>query len=289
MSKGLIFFCLACGILLFTTINLSIGVAISGKANGWGILNCARYKDEYDKEKDKGTSGDELKYGKEWDLNSCKRRKGMHDMEYTAFIFDRVIGFVCGLLGLLHYFGLKKDFINKTGLIGLGCGIVGFILSFVYVIFNGLVFTTYDTGILKRDGDGVYAERTGNPADGKFKCIYFDKVHNTHAVYATYADWIKKQYNYEKDKYKSVDSTCIQEYNYECQTTGTFTGPSNCEYIYASAITTITHKDIADRFLTTLILSLLVCLANIGLAIFGFLLFKTPEDSFTIKFETTKI
>ena len=73
--------------------------------------------DEYDKEKDKGTSGDELKYGKEWDLNSCKRRKGMHDMEYTAFIFDIVIGFVCGLLGLLHYFGLKKDFINKTGLI----------------------------------------------------------------------------------------------------------------------------------------------------------------------------
>lgn len=289
MSKGLIFFCLACGILLFTTINLSIGVIITGKVGGWGTLNCVKAKDDYDKAKDIGTSGDALKYGTEWELNTCKRRKGMHDMEYTAFIFDIVIGFVCGLLGLLHYFGLKKDFIGKTGLIGLVCGIVGFILTFVYVIFNGLVFTTSDTGILKRDGDGVYAERTGNPADGTFKCIYFDKAYNTHAVYATYADWIKKQYNYEKDKYKSVDNACILEKSYECETTGTFTYHSNCEYLYAFASTSITRKDIADRFLTTLILSLFVCLANIGLAIFGFLLFKAPEDSFTIKFETTKI
>ena len=30
--------------------------------------------------------------------------------------------------------------------------------------------------------------------------------------------------------------------------------------------------------LTTLILSLVVCLANIGIALFGFLLFKTPGE-----------
>ena len=40
----------------------------------------------------------------------------------------------------------------------------------------------------------------------------------------------------------------------------------------------IENKDLSDRFLTTLILNLIVCLANIGLALFGFLLFRTPGD-----------
>ena len=116
----------------------------------------------------------------------------MHDMEYTSFIFDVVIGFVCGLLGLLHYFGLKPDFVSKTGLIGLGCGVVGFVLTFVYVILNGLVYTNYyDTEIYKRDGDGAFAEKEGNA----YKCIYFDKAKNVYALYAKYSDLIQKQYN----------------------------------------------------------------------------------------------
>ena len=50
-------------------------------------------------------------------------------------------------------------------------------------------------------------------------------------------------------------------------------------YIHNPAIdTSISNKDISDRFLTALILSLIVCLANIGLALFGFLLFRTPGD-----------
>ena len=40
----------------------------------------------------------------------------------------------------------------------------------------------------------------------------------------------------------------------------------------------IENKDLSDRFLTALILSLIICLANIGLALFGFLLFRTPGD-----------
>ena len=67
--------------------------------------------------------------------------------------------------------------------------------------------------------------------------------------------------------------------------------PSNlCEYLYVSAspIATFSNKDLSDRFLTTLILSLIVCLANIGLAIFGILLFKNPEDDKLSKFETVQ-
>ena len=276
MPKGLIFFCCACCILLLTIINLSIGPISSRRITGWGTLNCAAFKDIY-KDAKKTKSGDELKYGEKWDWDSCTRLKGMHDMEYTAFIFDIVIGFVCGILGLLHYFDVKKDIVPKTGLIGLCCGAVGFILTFVYVIFNGLVYTKYDTNQLKVNGDGAYAERDGT--SNNFKCIYYDKK-NPHKVHATYSDLGKKQYNYNKDQYKTRLSTrCTGDSTYCDENAESFlsAAPIDCKYIYYTPTKEIRNKDISDRFLTTLILSLLVCLANIGLALFGFLLFHKGE------------
>ena len=288
MSKGLIFFCCACAILIFTIINLSVGPIVSGTVKNlylqdWGTLNCKLLRDNYD---DDPSTGDEKKYGTEWILNECDRKKGMHDMEYTSFIFNMVIGFVSGLLGLLHLFDVKKEFVSKTGLIGLGCGIVGFIFSFVYVILNGLVFTTVDTGITKIDSDRKFAkfvrhgDNTGDP--DIFKCIYFEKG-NEHAEIAKFSDFIKKQYNYDKDLHSPGDE--CSSYNSCDDDDGimTFSIPSSgssCDYLYSKnrAVNTIILKDIFDRFLTTLLLSLFTCLANIGLAIFGFLLFRTPSE-----------
>ena len=203
-------------------------------------------------------------------------------MEYTTFIFDIVIGFVCGLLGLLHYLELKPDFISKTGLIGLICGAIGFIFSFVYVILNGIVFTNnYDDEFIKRDGDGVFAEKTGT---GKYKCLYFDEKGNRYSLIAKYSDLINKQYTYKKDRYKSIDTSCIKS-NYGTDYIGLCSNSddgiidvptANCEFLYASEIDENYYKDTGDRFLTTLLLSLFVCFASIGLAIFGFLLFKNP-------------
>jgi len=287
MSKGLIFFCCACAILLFTIINLSVGPIISktiGKS--WGIDNCKYLSDVCDESTD---SGDELKYGDEWNRDECNNKKGMHDMEYTSFIFNAVIGFVCGLLGLLHLFDLKKEFVSKTGLIGLGCGIVGFIFSFVYVILNGIVYTSYYTtdnpntnSMYKRDSDGVFAEKKGT----NFECIYFDSQYNTHALMAKYSDLIQKQYNYDKDlvkSYATINSNCKKNPNICENTNGKLLASDypGCDKLYASGYNEyigITNKDISDRFLTTLLLSLFVCLANIGLAIFGFLLFRTPGE-----------
>ena len=62
MSKGLIFFCCACAILLFTIINISVGPIISGKVGNdyymsdpddsssyinlaWGTANCEYFSD----------------------------------------------------------------------------------------------------------------------------------------------------------------------------------------------------------------------------------------------------
>ena len=194
MSKGFFFFCCACVILLFSILNLSIGPIVSRTVGtNWVREDCKYYVDDYDDEKEKRSiDDDEKKYYYQWRIDHCQRKKAMHDMEYTSFIFDVVIGFVCGLLGLLHYFGLKPDFVSKTGLIGLGCGVVGFVLTFVYVILNGLVYTNYyDSVIYKRDGDGAFAEKEGNA----YKCIYFDKAANVYALYAKYSDLIQKQYN----------------------------------------------------------------------------------------------
>ena len=194
MNKGLIFFCCSCAILLFTIINLSVGPVISGAVGrtgmfgNWGTANCEYYADLYDRQKGI-KSDDELKYAEEWYLNECRNKKGMHDMEYTSFIFNIVIGFVCSLLGLLHLFDVKKDFVLKTGIIGLICGIVGFIFSFVYVIMNGIVYTTYyDTSLYKRDSEGVFAEKKGS----NYKCLYFDSEHNLHSLIAKYSDLIQK-------------------------------------------------------------------------------------------------
>ena len=296
MNKVFVFFCCSCVILLFSIINLCIGPIInrrvyytnisipgaSTSGSSWGILNCAYLSDQYDKDKKDGPIDDkDKKYKYEWKINECQRKKGMHDMEYTTFIFDVVIGFVCGLLGLLHYFELKPDFISKTGLIGLICGAIGFIFSFVYVILNGIVFTNYYDSeyIIKRDGDGAFAEKTGT---GKYKCLYFDEKGNRYSLIAKYSDLINKQYTYKKDRYKSIDASCIDStstYISYCQYSddGIINGPTaNCEYLYAPEINDNKYKDTGDRFLTTLLLSLFVCFASIGLAIFGFLLFKNP-------------
>ena len=160
MGKGLLFFCCSCCILVLTIINLSVGPIVSGKVGkGWGLLNCERFKDIKDKAKDEFgdsfTDEDDKYY--QSPIGFCTRAKGMHDMEYTAFIFDMVIGFICGLIGLLHLFDIKKDFVANTGLIGLICGIIGFVLTLVYAIFNSIVFTSNYSGVVKRNDDGVFA------------------------------------------------------------------------------------------------------------------------------------
>ena len=295
MGKGLLFFCCACCILVLTIVNLSIGPIISGTINTFipeiGTLNCAKKKDDWDDAKDQPNADeDTIKYNQEYEYNACQRAKGMHDMEYTSFIFDIVLGFVCGLLGLLHLFDLKKDFVSNTGLIGLICGIVGFVLTFVYVVFNGLVYTTVYTNEPKIDGDHAFAEISG----GKVNCLYFDDAKNLNSWRAKYSDLGKKQYNYDKDysddsncacSFSSSSPTVCDNIRNECTKKETFdllplgSSFASCSKLYvAGEPDNFINKDISDRFLTTLILSLVVCLANIGLALFGFLLFRTPSD-----------
>ena len=302
MRKGLIFLCCACCILLFTIINLGIAPLENKKVVSttiqtdentseeikWATANCAKYKDLKDDEDD-----EDKKKLIQSEIDACERIKTMHDMEYTSFIFDIVIGFVCGLLGLFHLFDIRTNFISITGLIGLGCGVVGFVLSFVYVIYNGLVFTNKYSGVIGRESEGYFAERNGISGTTEYRCIDSDDKDNIFSAYAKFSDLNQKQYNYQNDFYgDDVESYCIcQRLFFLCSGSATFDLndhstygcasnilTNDCKYIYAEEIKENNNQDIFDRFLTTLILSLFVCLANIGLAIFGFLIFRTPKD-----------
>ena len=52
-------------------------------------------------------------------LKECRNRKAMYRLEYSALIIDVILGFVCIILGLLHYFDIAKPFEKITGIIGL--------------------------------------------------------------------------------------------------------------------------------------------------------------------------
>ena len=300
--KGTIFFCCSCAIVILSMINLSVGpivkkkvditpiyvtriyathISVRTKGNTWGTYNCKLLSDYYDTyEETHSLSDNARKYDFEWPINECERKKAMHDMEYTSFILNIIFGMICGLLGLFHLFDLKNEFISKTGLIRLGCGFVGFIFSFIYVVYNGIVYTNYfDTGVVKRDGGGVYAEKIPDTSD-QFKCLYYDEPYNIYSVFAKFSELNQKQYNYDKDIYKSVDLECVNEdYVDQCSQQEIITVTGNtCENLYAAEIMDFKNKDKSDRFLTTLILSLFVCLADLGLALFGFLLYRTPGE-----------
>ena len=290
--------------MILTAINLSVGPIISKKVGtastsgkDWGTLNCEKLSDELEDE-EMTTPPKVLKYGKKWERDECYRKRAMYNLEYSSFIIDVCIGFVCSLLMLLHLMEQKTDFMPKTGLIGFICGIAGFILTFIYVVYNGIVYTTYyDDTIYKKDSFGIFAQRNGD----KFECFYHDEPANIHAHYAKYSDLIKKQYNYDKDLIDSYQissvSNCKRAPDTACgngKEVAVHSSYSACKYYYVSEAydphpTTNANKDKSQRFLTALILSLFVCLAHIGLAIFGFLLFKSPSnDDILSKFETVR-
>lgn len=296
------FFC-SCTILLFAIINLSVGPIINNRVNlsdggavEWGLANCAKMVDDLDTYKNEShpyLKPEDIQkkieqYEKE--IRICKNEKAMYGMEYTSFIFNAAIGFICVLLGL---YGLQKELLPITGLIGLGGGIAGFVLTLVYVIFNGIVYTNYyEKTIYKRDGDGAFAELDGS----RYECYYY-KEGDPDAIIAKYSDLIKSQYNYNK---KLIDSFsedpekkgCKSDYYSNCAYNeyldisifGTnlphYIDESGalqvCKklYIGANSRDDLSYYDQSARFLTVLIFSLLTILCYLGLAFSGFTLKK---------------
>ena len=286
------FFICSCIILAFSIINLHIGPTINGKIADCSLLNCKRMSDQLDEYKKAPSTTPEDIEKQEKEIRKCRNRKAMSGLENSVFIIDMGIGFICVILGLL---AVQKEMIPKTGIIAMASGVIGFILTFIYVIFNGIVYTNYnDNAYIKNgidnykiDGDGAFAELEGD----RYKCFYFKEKDDEDALVAKFSDLIKSQYNYNKEL-----QDILKEENSELHNCNQIREPENCKengYIdgkvtyknsdqicsklyYFSKPSDYKYFDASARCLACLILSLSISICHCVLAFCGFMLFKEP-------------
>ena len=202
--KKLLYFCMAGGILLFSIIVVNISPSISLGFNN-SSESCSYYADKYEYDdkkdlvKDYGNDKerkDKILYEDKKQKTRCERGKAMTGLEYAALNINLVCGFVCTLLGFIYYFNIT-DVRKIACFVGLGTGIVGFVLTLVYVIESGLVFNDNDgSSKLRMDSDGAVMEY--NSKAGRYKCIYYKKE-KYDSIYRRYSDYGNKYLNYYKD------------------------------------------------------------------------------------------
>ena len=298
MNKTVIFLLVSTCIVILSISIIAVGPMTNKLVGGelWGYQNCALIADKVKLLKGDITSLKKMK-------NLCYRQKAMYNMEYTSFIINIILGFLCADLALIIYLGYGKDFEIQTGVIGLIAGGIGFILTLVYVCYSGYIFTK-DVAFMSLDinnnnpifnyGDCI-EKLYSNGAKFKFEIedpeidktignyiTEYETDRNDFSNYIRYKDLGKKQYNYNSNYYKKY-------YNYKddkpeeylCKTDPTVPlehttkfNPDNkeCEYLFERPADENTCKYIFDRWLAALILACVVLVCNLILAFSGFLL-----------------
>jgi hypothetical protein len=302
MDTKLFFLISSLALIVLTIVTICTAPNIGGIVNSSPTENCQKYVDEYDYKKEKykdptDAQQQELNYIKQ-DSNLCKRRKAVYGLEFSSLITDIVLGSVCCLLGLLHYFDVGKVFLKITGIIGLATGVIGLILTVFYLGYSSYIFNNdysretklYDNGAILKLVDGKYAYNYDDD----------DAKENQYYMYAKFKDLGKKIYNYDSKRYKeSLESTDTSSLRY-CSKQGEYISVSdgsggtyssaqdyedrtkvdNCEYIWKYNYATrygYDNKYLYDRWLTSIILSAFICLCNLGVAIFGLLIFLNGD------------
>jgi hypothetical protein len=301
MNNSLIFLIIATSILVLSAVVICVSPIINNievnngysvwSPSSWKNLNCKIISDQ---EKADGVSLDNIQKYRRY-KNICYRQKAMYGLEYSAFIINIILTFVCADLTLLHYLNIGKDFEKKTGLIGLISGIIGFILTLVYVCFSGYIFTNdaaygiiltdpinfYPSNLVKLYPNGArYKWEASSSNAGKYVTVN-ENDKGEYANYLLYKDLGKKQYNYNSEYYetyhKNPGNSCNKN-SHSPVTDSVSSGTSICEYLYYRPREDVVNKYIYDRWLTSLILSVIIIICEIGLIIFGFLLFKNNEE-----------
>ena len=241
--------------------------------SNWGYSNCKMLSDEY-KEAKKLTSDKKALKPYKHALNLCNRQKAVYGLEYASLILDVILGFLCLILGLLHYFDVGKPFEKLTGIIGLATGVIQFVLTLVYVCYSGYIFTNDGPGntyLLKADKDGVIA--TWDESKNQYKCDFYDED-DSDAIYAKYNEMGKKIYNYDKDVSQAESTSPVKKCSYtknsadpnplkpsECNDNQGYldTGSASkfdgdCDALYIGySFSGYENKYIYDRWVTTLI------------------------------------
>lgn len=271
MNKTVIFLFISIGILVLSIICISVSPIINNildKFKEWGSGNCRYYEDFA-----KYTNSLDDKYKNERLSNLCKRQNAMYGLEYSSFIIDIGIGFICAQLALLHYFKIGKSFEKYTGLVGLIGGAIGFILTLVYVCFSGYIFNNDTAFETLNDCSSCVKKIYSNGATYKTnRQIYVysnDKSYNSQ--YVKYKELGEKQYNYNRQLYES--------YYYRPNGCNNPSSLNGCEYFYDAPKENNENKYLYDRWCLSLVLAVLITVSNIGLLIFGLLIFKNNEGS----------
>ena len=215
----------------------------------------------------------------------------MVGLEYTAFNINLVCGFVCTLLGFFVYFNIGE--VGKiASFAGLGTGIVGFVLTLVYVIESGLVFNDDDGEYQMRiDSDGAFLK--WNSKKNHYTCIFYKKD-DYDSIYLRYSDLGNKYLNYYKDvrpeeknyKYRDCKRSSLNYFDCKRAEENEYSvnqveysvdqsqSKGKCDkllYTNEPYYNDNLNKVIYDRWLTSIIFSCFIFLLDIGLAIFGFL------------------
>ena len=287
MNKTVIFLFIAIAILIFSIICVSVAPIMNDileKFTRWGKFNCKYYADQA-----KYSDSLDEKFKQEKLRNLCYRQNAMYGLEYSSFIIDLGLGFICAQLALLHYFQIGKSFEKITGLIGLIGGGIGFILTLVYVCFSGYIFNNdaaFKNPEENSDGElinklysngALYKRETpDSPASNKIYPYSNDKSYDSQ--YIKYKDLGDKQYNYNKNFYETYYGLKSSPVN--CTKDG---DDYICEYIYKTVFTDNKNKYIYDRWCLSLVLAVFITISNVGLLIFGFLIFKGNGDSSDIQ------
>ena len=332
--KKLIFLCIASAIVILTVIVLNLSPIINVPGIDWYDDSCQYFADKHKYEKDKsysdlGFSSQEVKddyldYLKEGKA-VCDSRKAMVGLEYASLNINVVCGFTCALLGLLLYLNVGSSIGKITGLIGLGSGAIAFVLTLVYIIESGIIFTQhvdnkkykdfsdiYGSAHVRIDSDGAFLE--WDDSKKSYVCIFYKKDKKD-SLYRRFSDYGNKYLNYNTDIQFALDKKnykYLYGCNYQNSLTSLATGatsfyeackildeekaqyPTNKEKLSYKSSLTATQKEgdcdkilyinssyddyekknIYDKFVTTIVLGCFIILLDIGLAVFGFLLFK---------------
>ena len=295
MNKTVIFLFIASAILALSIICVSVCPIINDildKFTNWGKYNCQKYAD-----KAKYTKSLDEKYKQEKIKNLCYRQNAMYGLEYSSFIIDLGISFICAQLTLLHFFKIGKSFEKITGLIGLIGGAIGFILTLVYVCFSGYIFNNdvafknpenAETNYVRNNDDRIlklYSNGANHKIDGSNLIYVYSDDKSYESQYVKYKDLGQIQYNYNKIFYESF----YRETTHTCYYTHTTPALSNCEYYYYDPYDDSKNKYLYDRWCLSLVLAIFITVLNVGLIIFGFLIFKnsdgSPDDIQEVKIE----
>ena len=303
MSAGTNFFVCSCAILALAIVNLNLSPTFNVKIKNWNYGNCDMKSDDLEKEKSKENPNQQEIEKQEKDLTECRLKKSMYMIEQATFIINLGVGLIGVLFGL---FGLEKEFKPKVGIMGVILGIIGFIITVCYSIFNGIIFTSYNYNNYS-DGDKIYKVEDDtsfavSDSDTTYKCLYFNKENDTDALIAKFSDLMKSQYNYNRELIKNFKLygdfpekyQCNYGYNNNfdpsaCSKDGILHGrvwyvdsdgqSKRCEKLYYfTSFPKYTNYDVSVRFLTCLILSVLSALCECGLFISSFMLFKESSD-----------